>query len=291
MWKSPRRGVRGDPTLRWRELPSARASEPSGLSGGGLHLRAGGQGWNGEPPGRNGHPAAGADELAWGVQASRPRRRGSTDGRAGGQHSRAGWPCLGWGCGAAATRWHLAASPSRFLPGGDSDSFPAGPSGKFPTVQLDLLALPREARNLSTSFSKASVVSSRGQKPQVDSDPPGLAQAMLCSVSQSLGPGSPTEDMAEALSFPSQFGPSCPTLNVPSVGGRLSVVSKTTPSLQANKTPSLGVPSPSGTGLRPFQEQKVISARSAPGAQGQRGWKATVPLKKSSDQTPAWGVS
>lgn len=99
------------------------------------------------------------------------------------------------------------------------------------------------------------------------------------------------EDMAEALSFPSQFGPSCPTLNVPSVGGRLSVVSKTTPSLQANKTPSLGVPSPSGTGLRPFQEQKVISARSAPGAQGQRGWKATVPLKKSSDQTPAWGVS
>lgn len=189
MWKSPRRGVRGDPTLRWRELPSARASEPSGLSGGGLHLRAGGQGWNGEPPGRNGHPAAGADELAWEVQASRPRRRGSTDGRAGGQHSRAGRPCLGWGCGAAATRWHLAASPSRFLPGGDS--FPAGPSGKFPTIQLDLLALPREARNLSTSFSKASIVTSRGQKPQVDSDPLGLLRPCFVLSPKALAQGPP----------------------------------------------------------------------------------------------------
>lgn len=70
------------------------------------------------------------------------------------------------------------------------------------------------------------------------------------------------------------------------------MVSKTAPSLRADKTSSLGVPSPSGTGPRPLQEQKVSSAHSAPGgAQGQRGWKATVHLKKSLDQTPAWGVS
>lgn len=57
VWKSPRRGVRGDPTLRWRELPSARASEPSGLSGGGLHLRAGGQGaMDTEPQGQMSWP-------------------------------------------------------------------------------------------------------------------------------------------------------------------------------------------------------------------------------------------
>lgn len=69
------------------------------------------------------------------------------------------------------------------------------------------------------------------------------------------------------------------------------MVSKTMPSLQANKTSSLGVPSPSGTNLRPLQEQKVSSAHLAPGALGQRVRKATVHLKKNSDRTPAWGVS
>ena len=52
----------------------------------------------------------------------------------------------------------------------------------------------------------------------------------------------------------------------------------------------LGLPSPSGMGVTmggpsPFQEQKVSFARSAPRGRAGGVWKATVHLKKKSDQT------
>lgn len=71
------------------------------------------------------------------------------------------------------------------------ESSPAVPSGKFRTIQLDLLAIPREAGNLSTSFPKASVVSSRGQKPQVDSEPLGLLRPCFVLSPKALGQGPP----------------------------------------------------------------------------------------------------
>lgn len=52
----------------------------------------------------------------------------------------------------------------------------------------------------------------------------------------------------------------------------------------------LGLPSPSGLGVTvggpsPFQEQKVSFAHSAPKGRAGGVWKATVHLKKKSDQT------
>ena len=70
------------------------------------------------------------------------------------------------------------------------EAFPARCSGKFHPIQLDLLAILGGPENLF-SVSKATAVSSQGQKPQGDSAPLGSPRACFVLSPKTLGLGLP----------------------------------------------------------------------------------------------------